>query len=337
MSGGSGQAQRDLSRQLGEQAYLFGFFQLVELLRRWKGGPPIGGTGPYRDETIRFRPNPALSFSPSDVRFADLEDEAHCQVEVNFMGLYGVAAPTPVYLSELIGFSDVDAEPLSDFLDLFNHRLISLFYRAWLKYRFPNRYVPGGADEVSACVLSFVGLREPAVHPLTRLPVYRLMKYLGLMSPHTKPPICLRLMISDYFGGVPVQVQEFVTRWVKIPPSQQSRLGAACSTMGVDLTIGEQVRDRAGKYRVVIGPLHYTTYQSFLPGGQRFRDLCSLGRLWVFEQLAWDVELRIRRLEVPPLAMDPDNPPQLGWTTWVRSPELEMEQDPAIVFETTAE
>jgi type VI secretion system protein ImpH len=319
---------------LAEQGYLFGFFQLVELLRRWQGGPPVGGTGPYREERIHFRPNPALSFSPSDVRLSEPGDDGRWQVAVNFMGLYGVAAPTPVYLSELIGFTDVDAEPLTDFLDLFNHRLISLFFRAWLKHRFPNRYEPGGTDEVSSYVLSFVGLGEPKVHPLTRLPVFRLMKYLGLMSPHTKPPVCLRLMISDYFGDVPVEVREFMTRWVKIPPSQRSRLGAASSSLGMDLTIGERVPDRAGKFRVVIGPLHYDTYLELLPGTRRFADLCSLGRLWVFDELAWDVELKIRRDEVPSMVMDPDNPPQLGWTSWVKSPEADLNDDPRIVFET---
>ncbi len=89
------------------------------------------------------------------------EEEWAYRVVVTFMGLYGVAAPTPTYLSELVGFTDVDADPLVDFLDLFNHRLISLYYRAWVRYRYPYRYEPGGMDELSGYLLSFVGLGDP--------------------------------------------------------------------------------------------------------------------------------------------------------------------------------
>src|SRR3989442_14844714 len=50
-----------------------------------------------------------------------------------------------------------------DFLTLFDHRLISLFYRAWEKYRAPIGYEHArtrdeGLDAVSTCLFDLVGM-----------------------------------------------------------------------------------------------------------------------------------------------------------------------------------
>jgi type VI secretion system protein ImpH len=336
MSPGPGQEESHLAEQIFEAGYRFDFFQLVHLLEHWRPGRvPVGGGGRYQDERLRFRPDPGLDFSPADVRRVESEDGEPplTRVVINFMGLYGVAAPTPTYLSELIGFANVDAEPLTDFLDLFNHRLISLYYRAWVKHRYPYRYQVGARDELSRCILSFIGLGEPAVSALARLPVWRLMKYLGLLALQTRPPVCLGLMIADYFGGIPVEIEEMSPRWIKVPEQQRNRLGEACSSLGSDLTVGERVLDRAGKLRVVIGPLSFADYQSFLPGTGKFRDLNALVRLWVGERLDYDFEIRIDRHEIPPLRMSAQQPPQMGWTSWVLTGDDGLDRDPAVVFQ----
>jgi type VI secretion system protein ImpH len=344
MPGDARQADLDLKRKMLEEGYLFDFFQLVHLLETWLGRPvPIGRGGPFRAEGLRLRPDPSLVFSPADVRRVEeptLEDRGDDEqrpvswdyrITVNFMGLYGVASPSPVYLTELIGFTDVDANELTQFLDLFNHRILSLFYRAWLKYRYPWRYEPGGQDEVSGYLLSFIGLGDADARARTGLPAARLLRYLGLLALRTRPPVGLKLMVADHFGGVPTRVEERIFRWVTIPPESRNRLGEANSTLGVDLSVGEKVPDRAGKFRLSMGPLGFTEYLSFLPDQAKFRETSSLSKLWVGDRFDYDVELVVKREEIPEMRLEEGSMARLGWTSWVTSaPGLAA--DPNIIF-----
>lgn len=334
------QAEPALRTRVLREGFRFDFFQLLHLLETWQGSDiPLGRGGPFHRESLRLRPDPSLAFSPADVRRVESAGDEErrrgedwkYRVTVNFLGTYGVSSPAPVYLSELISFTDVDAEPLVDFLDIFNHRILSLFYRAGIKYRYPYRYEPGGKDEFSAHALSFIGLRDPQVRRLTELPAVRLIKYLGLLAMRTRPPVGLRLVVSDYFGGVPVEVEELVLRWVRIPGESRNRLGAANCRLGIDVTLGEKVPDRAGKFRVRLGPLAFGDYLDYLPDQGRFATLCSLTRLWSQGRMEFDAELTVRGPEVPALVLSSQGSARLGWTSWLTS-QPGLDRDPSVVF-----
>lgn len=346
MAAVQGPADPDLKRKIVEEGYSFDFFRLVHLLERWLDRPvPVGRVGPYRDEGLRLEPDSSLTFPPSDIRRVETprDGDRHddngreipvpwdYRIVVHFMGLYGSAAPTPVYLTELIGSTDVDADELTDFLDLFNHRILSLFWRAWVKYRYPHRWEMGGEDEISAQLLSYIGLGDPEARRRTGVPTPKLLRYLGLLALRTRPPVGLRLLVSDYFGGVETRIEERVFRWVSVPPEGRNRIGQANATLGMDLTVGERVPDRAGKLRVSLGPLHFDEYLGFLPGTPKFRELSALVRLWVGDRFDFDVELLVRREEIPELRMAEGGVARLGQTGWVTS-ALGLAADPRIVF-----
>jgi type VI secretion system protein ImpH len=320
------QAEPDLKARIVDEGYLFDFFQLIYLLERWLDRPaPIGRLGPYRDEGVRLRPDTSLAFPPSDVwrvEVPDEDDKRHeatwaYRVVVSFLGLYGSSSPTPTYLSELLGFTDVDADPLVDFLDLFNHRLISLYYRAWVRYRYPYRYERGGKDELSGYLLSFIGLGDPDTRRQTALPSQRLLSFIGLLSLRTHPPVALKLLVENYFGDVTANVDELMFRWVPIPRERQNRLGRANVSLGVDCTLGARIPDRSGKIRVRLGPLGFDRFLEFLPDRPNFADLCSLVNVWVFERFDYDSELIVKKDEIPPLRLAATAPPRLGWTSWL--------------------
>lgn len=326
MSAGPGQTSAAVIARLGEAGHLFDFFQLVYLLEHWLGHrAALGGAGPVAEEGVRFRPDPSLAFSPSDVRWVEVagEDERRrgelwdFRVVVSFMGLYGVASPSPVYFSELIGFEDMDPDPLVDFLDLFNHRLISLYYRAWLRYRYPHRYEPGAADELSGCLLAFLGLADPLARPGLGVQPERLLKYVGLLSLHTRPPEAMRRVLADYLGDAEVRIQELVLRQVAIAPSNLNRLGVSASTLGSDLMVGARVPDRGGKLRVVVGPVSLERYLELLPDQALFGELCSLVDFQIFKRFEYDVELRLKGPEVPGLQVGGVGAARLGWTSFL--------------------
>jgi len=324
-----------LKELLFHQGWELDFFQAVHLLEnRHADSARIGGPSPPSKEKLFLRPNPSLTFPPADIRKIDLSSEPRKKIEimVNFMGLYGASAPTPIYLSEMINIGGEEAAPLVDFLDIFNHRLISLFYRAWLKYRFPYRFEPGARDTLSGFILAFVGLKETRVRLLTELPVQRLLKYVGLLAPQSRPPINLELLLRNYFGGLPMSIREFVHRWVKIPEEQMNSLGASNSSLGRDLYVGSRVPDRNGKIRVEVGPIGYDEYMDFLPGTRRFHDLCALIRLWSFESFDFDIQIEIRYREIPSLRLNPESTVQLGRNCWVTNPETGLDSNPYVIF-----
>lgn len=372
------QTAPDLKESITKESFRFDFFQLIYLLERWERRaegkslpyedgqqpPRVGHQGPLSAEGLRLRPDRGLTFSPGDVRQAgplaekenelgDMqpfgrEDEIY-QVVVNFMGLYGFSAPTPIYFTELINSPEFDAGPLTELLDIFNHRFLSFYYRAWQKYRYPYRYEPGARDELSAHILSFVGLRERAVQELTYLPVPRLIRYVGLMAPRTRPLVSLRLMLADYFRfGAAVEdsdedeenrldpkelvrIKPWILRWVEVAAEQRNAIGQANSNLGENLTLGSQVPDRSGKFRIRIGPLSFGEFRQFLPDSENFRQLSALVLLWVGERFDFDFEFIIRKEDIPEARMAGAGGPQLGWTGWVTSgPGLT--HDPSIIF-----
>lgn len=335
-----GQASLGLKEKILHEPYRFNFFQLLYLLRRWQNAPmtPLGRLGPYPEERVRLRPDPSLAFSPADVRSLEVREDPHhpqgrelCDVVVNFMGLYGVSSPSPVYISELIGFTDVDEEPLTDFLDIFNHRILSLFYRAWSKYRFPYRYERGARDVYSSYAFSFAGLRLPEVRRHTHLPPPRLLKYIGLLAPLPRSAVNLRLMLADFLDIPNIRIRRWMSRWIKIPPASRNQIGLTNSRMGVDLTLGERAIDRMGKFRVVVGPLPFDQYLDLLPETAKFRLLSILCRLWVGERFDYDIEVIIRRQDIPEARLEGTHGARLGWTGWVTS-SPGLAEDPSVVF-----
>ncbi|MFT6916473.1 MAG: type VI secretion system ImpH/TssG family protein [Motiliproteus sp.] len=209
-----------------------------------------------------------------------------------------------------------------DFLDLFNHRLISLFYRCWKKYHPEFQYQAGATDDFSRWLFALMGAPDAQARQASALCWPRLLGYLGLLSMQARSANTLTAVVSGYFEGIPVEVEEHVPRWAYIPDAQRCRLGLGCSVLGDTVSLGARVRDRSGKFLVRLGPLSKSAFVRFLPTGE---DHAALRELVIFlmpQQLLFDIELR--------LAAEAESQPdlsssfalqagggQLGWSTWL--------------------
>jgi len=311
---------------------------LLESLQEGRVAP--GEEGPPWEEGIRFRPSASLGFPAADVQKIE---EAKLPglsasvflMTVNFMGLYGVNAPTPTYFTEMICTSEADADPLSAFLDIFNHRLISLFYRAWKKYRYYITFLSEARDPTSGYLLSLCGLGTKALRQVAGLPDTCLIRYTGLFSQRPRSARGLQGLLADYFEGIAVRVEPFILRWVKIPESHQNRLGVAGrnDVLGRSLSVGDRLKDRSGKFRVTLGPLDSEQFEGFLPGGTQFETLSHLVFLYAPDRLEFDIKLVLKAGEIPPLWLDTPGTARLGYTTWLVS---ERRGDAAVIFDAGA-
>lgn len=351
---------------LGEEPHRFSFFQAVRLLEfvgfdgsiRLSEGNEVGPIGEKPsgldfepgDEVSRFRathsfgfPSSAIHRISADKRTRDPEvkkTRRPIDFEVTFMSLTGPGGVLPThYTRECLRKS---GSPYTDFLDLFNHRLVALFLRAWEKYRFPTAYeryrrAGGGEDSFTRSLFSLVGL---GIEPLRgRLKLEdEICLYYGALFASAHRPVCsLKGLISDYFG-LPVAIEECVGQWVSVGsedvsclPSRRSPKGMNCS-LGLDTLLGDSIWETQSRFRVSLGPLSLKSYLSFLPNEGSVHSLVDLIRFYVGIEYGFEVVISLRSEEIPALRLesrsDADVDPQLddssssspsllGWTTWL--------------------
>ncbi len=318
----------------------FSFYQVVRLLERSvPGAAGIGDLGPAAREAVRLRPNPSMGFAASDVREIEAaprpsgdaagegaEDGAGpgYRVTVNFLSLYGAGSPLPAFYTEEIVSRDEEADSRRDFFDLFHHRYLSFLYRAWEKYRYHLSYRPGASDRLSRWLRGLIGLaQDPRAEASTEQAVEhpeRLVSSIGLLLLHSRSAATFAKVLAHYLGGLPVTIEQFIRRDVRIVDSQRALLGRANSTLGQDCTLGRTVPDIGGKFRIRIGPLGFDDFRDMLPDGDGYRRLRRVVPYLLRDQLDHDLELTLRGPEIPVLDLSKDCPARLGWSSWLGTP-----------------
>ena len=253
----------------------FSFFRLIYLLERlFPGTPRIGQTGPARNERIRVRSDPSLVFHSSDVaglRYVKYPDGVkRARVTGTFLGLYGSVSPLPPHYVEDITLNvhQGGPQPIREFLDVIHHRLFALVYRAWAKYRLGVSYRTGGADDFTKRMFCAVGLDAFADHKTELHPFY-FLKFAPLLACKSRSARGLHVVLDELFGNIGVDIEQFVGHWTLIEKPLRNQLGVQNHQLGSNLVLGRYVYDGSGRYKIVLGPLQYDDYLSFLPGGHR--------------------------------------------------------------------
>ena len=174
-----------IRNRLAAEPFSFEFFQAVRLLAGlFPARQEVGRFQPPASEVVRFSAHATVSFPASEIQSLSLPEDGQPLMTVNFMGLTGPLGVLPLYYTELV-MERLRARDtgLRDFLDVFNHRSISLFYQAWEKYRFPIAYERGGATTSSEMLQSMVGLGTPALANRQAVGDEALLFYTGLLAP----------------------------------------------------------------------------------------------------------------------------------------------------------
>lgn len=308
------------------------FFEAVRLLRLLlPHRKPVGQFVPPGSETVRFVANPSLDFPASEIQSLEWSDNPDVQATmmVNFMGL---CAPNgvlpPPYTELIIERSHKKNNGFRDFLDIFNHRWISLFYRAWEKYHFFVSYERKEVDQLTPLLFSLIGLGTKGLLGRQGIEDQSLAYYAGLLGPHPRSAQALQQILEDYFD-VPVEIDQFVGRWVRLSASDQTRFSDSESVhvqLGQGAVVGDEIWDQQSMVRVKLGPLTRRQYMDFLPlpESKGYAALKSLLKFYSNDQLDFEVQLILKREETPPFAMtgDLENQLLLGWVSWIKNAPL---------------
>lgn len=372
--------------QLLQTPQQFGFFQAVRLLEQWVGL-----------EEVQFHSSVSMSFAPSEIEslqahwtspeavgLAGLEsvslpgamaldsaEGAHRPARVDMtpacMGLLGVSGALPLFYTEWLAQAEVKGRDAAAraFLDVFNHRSVTLFYQAWCKHRLGVRHEQEALRHLAS------QHPHPAAIPLAKAPAplprafvaevlalsgmglkgmrhrlgaerggvsdEALAYFAGTLQQRTLPMAQLQRLLTHYLG-VPVSIEPYVGRWYTLPAGSRTVLGKDAShtvaagggVLGRSAMLGERVWQRNLCVRLVLGPLDRTPFLRFLPGGAGAQALRQWLRLLVGPALEVEVQLRLRRDAVAPCTLSSDRPPlsgRLGWETFLLSGPASADRD----------
>ncbi len=303
----------------------FGFFQAVRLLYSANGFDGRG-TG-ARPGPLRFTTPASMAFPTSELAAIDRQDST-VRVSVNFMGLTGPSGVLPYAYTELMIDRRLKRDrSTQDFLDIFNHRLVSLFWLAWAKHRPEIGRQFGFQNSVLRYLEHLIGLGTPALqarlHPKRigdkALPGAAMLYFSGLIAqrPHGERAIA---QVVSAVVGAPVLSTGCLGTWQPIAHEARTRTGRQNHQLGAGCVLGHRYWDRQTTLRLTIGPLTRDRFNSLLPRGRRLGDVIELTRFLTGLSLDLRIRLSLRADQVPPLrlgARDADRP-QLGWNTWLR-------------------
>lgn len=330
-----------LAEELLDEGYRFDFFEAVRVLERlYPHRQPVGDEAMPGEEVVRFRSRLALTFPPSAIYELNEPQDSGKPVEmtVAFMGLTGPLGVLPRHYTELL-LERVRKKDfvLRDFLDLFNHRLISLFYRAWEKYRFPIAYERAVAkhteyDDFSLGLFDLISMGTQGLRGRLEIGDEALLFYAGLLAQHPHSATALVSILHDYFE-IPVEVVQFVGQWLHLSPENRTRLGGeGNNALGVNAVAGNRVWDQQARFRLRLGPLTFAEFLRFLPVGKVFRPFVQFTRYIVGQEFDFDVQLILKAEEVPgcQLGAKGSRAPRLGWTTWLKTKEFSKDAEDAV-------
>ena len=322
----------ELETQLREEPHCIRFFQAVRLLERlFPERKPVGRFVNPSEEIAHFGAHPSLAFPASEIQSLEWQEDRPHNITVNFFGLMGPLGALPHWYTGLI-LERLRAgdRTLRDFLDIFNHRFLSLFYQAWEKYRFAIPYERGELDRFSGLLLDLIGIGTKGLQDRQAVADDAFLYFAGILGQRPHSAKALQLILEEYFE-VRVKVEQLLGGWFPLDSATECHLGdreTSSEQLGQGAVAGSEVWDQGARARIKLGPLSLSQYLDFLPDGSAFQALRALTRFFSNDEIDFEVQLVLKREEVPPcdLGSNSDGAPKLGWVSWART--VQMVRDP---------
>ncbi len=310
--------------QLRPQLPYMNFYRFCQLLEQSQPGAPVAGSGwQVKQEPVRFRPHPGMGFPASEIKGMDDPEPQHQHlppsVRVTFMGLYGVESPLPTHYIDDIAQRREGYEATCDFLDIFNHRLITQFYRIWRKYSYPATFAPGGTDDTSQYLLGLAGLGIPGSAASVGTPLSRFLALLPVMLLPGRTAEGMGALVSLLAPDTRAEV--FHHDRCRIPLKQQVTMSTRHPvSLKHRPVMGAHGTDVNGQVLLRLTTGNPDEVHGWLPGGDLHRDLVALLHVYLGAHLDVRLQLCVARhlLADAQLSCNPDHAVQLGRTAVLR-------------------
>ncbi|MGV2293056.1 type VI secretion system baseplate subunit TssG [Trinickia sp. YCB016] len=308
-----------------------GFLSLLRAITARDPRMPSPGTARLpREEPFRIGQQPTMAFAPREIAsFAT--NNGRLDIKLFGLGLWGPQGPLPLHMTEA-AYSRTEGQDhtLVRFNDLFHHRALSLFYRAWASSQATASLDRSNDEKFSFYIASLMGTdsREAQHSPL---PTHARFSAVAHLVREARNPDGLAAALSQYFG-VPMHVEEFVFHWIPVEQSEHTKIGmpGPPAIMGEGALLGEMIPDKQHKFQLAVGPLDLDQYLRLTPHGEDLPTFVEWVRAFVGHEYDWEVKLLIKPRAAPPARAD--DAQRLGYSTWLGE---SMTDDPMVgmVFE----
>jgi type VI secretion system protein ImpH len=331
-----------LEEALFDCGYEFEFFQAVRLLARmYPRRKAVGGTAKPQEEIARFGARLSMAFPPSAIhdieRIPDSGDPV--RVTASFLGLTGTQGVLPLCYTEwMIARDAAKDKTLAAFFDLFNHRLLSLFYRAWEKHQPPVLYELAAAwdqqpDAFTHSLYDLMGMGTRGLRGRMLMHDESLALYAGLIAQRPHSASALRGILRDYFT-MPVEIDQWLGEWFRLEEADRCYLWPELerNQLGEGAVLGDEAWNQQARFRIRVGPLGLEQFLEFLPDGRAMATLVELTQFLVGQAQAFDVQVFLRAAEVPYCRLDDEaaDAPRLGWMGWLKTGEFVTDAGDAV-------
>ncbi|AOI60337.1 type VI secretion system baseplate subunit TssG [Burkholderia diffusa] len=309
----------ELLDRLHTEPWRFGFLSLLRRIGADAEIDRVGTARRPRAEPFRLGQQPTLAFAPREIASVN-ETAGRLKVRLFGLGMLGPNGPLPIHVTEMAKDREDSRRDTTtvDFLDLFHHRFLALFYRAWASAQATAGLDRRDDEHFSFYVATLAG-RDTAEIGRRPLPSHARLAASAHLVRESRNPDGLRATLEHYFG-VPVAIEENVFHWIEIDSADRGRMGqpGPAATMGHGAILGRVAPDRQHRFRIVIGPVDLEAYLRFTPQGEDLPQLIEWVRAFVGHELEWELELRIRPDSAPPAVMG--GAQRIGWSGWLGCP-----------------
>lgn len=356
MAADDGQPARSLTQRLFDEPHAFEFTQAVRLLELLQPHAQPLGTGlDPSQEALALSGNLSPAFpasalgplrrglprslafapQPGEEAYGQSGNAGTPQLQVNAFALGGPNGPLPgawqEWLQDRLRRKDRSA---AAFLDIFQHRLLALLYRAQRKYRSAEP-LPATSQRSADVVLraltgnaslnsraSYDRAAQEAATPPEPLDIRAVLARTGLFANRRRSLAGFDVMVLHHFR-VHVRSTPFAGGWRTLPPASRTAIGSGGRNrrLGQDAVAGTRIWDEHQGIRVRLGPLRRAQYEAFLPGAPAHEALHSLAAEWFGAELKVHLELQLSAGELPRARLSRQAPLRLGWTAWAGAAE----------------
>ena len=291
------------------------FSALRQAERANSAKPRIGDAQTLADEFVIVAQNPYMEFPASTLEGAEIDSAGRLRLIARFLGMFGPQGALPLATTEenyhwLLERDDA----FTRFVDIFQRRFLSLFFRAWADSRPIAQNDRPNADRFRNYIGAMIGIGTPPFRGSDTLSDFAKMEYAGLLAPKARSASRLRGLIAGMFD-VKVEIDEFVGAWLKFETDECTKLGASQSRLGADCILGASAFSVSDKFRIRVFVKDFAQYERFLPDSDLARQIGDAVFLYLGDEFDWDMELAIPAGEISAVRLGQGV--KLGWTSWM--------------------
>jgi type VI secretion system protein ImpH len=297
---------------LAQAPYAHDLFHTLRRIQALQADAPrLGEALRPRDEAVRMGQDAELDFAPANIHSFQQGGAVNPAPRIGqrAFGLFGPMGPMPMHITEFVRERERShGDPtLARFADLFHHRALLMFFRAWAQSRPEVHRDRPWDDDFARWVSSLYGQGGKAFTQRSAVDDDAKRLHAATMMRGPRNAEGLAKVLRQYFG-LAVRVEACVGHW--LPLSEQDRTLLLPSTspsrntgLGHSAVLGRRVWDRQSHARLHIGPLTLAQFQRFMPGQPTRQALRDWVREYLGLSVSVDTQLTLLGSEIPPLQM----------------------------------